>query len=126
MPCKRQSSITKEVARPEIPSEKNSKTMFVVQWNLKSPRENERNLRRPKTMKITSQVSWNQNCRNAKAESCSGEIVKDDSGAYADFIEQCSSASQMTAAKIVDVIAILPDCVTDKTADAVSAYTQVK
>ena len=30
------------------------------------------------------------------------DIVKDDSGAYAVFTEQGSSASQMTAAKVVD------------------------
>ena len=36
------------------------------------------------------------------------DIVKDDSGAYAVFTEQGSSASQMTAAKIMDVIACLP------------------
>ena len=34
-----------------------------------------------------------------------GEIVKDDSGSYAVFTEQGSSASQMTAAKVIDVIA---------------------
>ena len=39
-----------------------------------------------------------------------GDIVKDDSGAYAVFTEQGSSASQMTAAKVMDVIARLPDC----------------
>ena len=33
-----------------------------------------------------------------------GDIVKDDSGSYAVFTEQGSSASQMTAAKIVDII----------------------
>ena len=53
-----------------------------------------------------------------------GDIVKDDSGAYAVFTEQGSSATQMTAAKIMDVIAKLPDC-EGQTADAVSAYTQV-
>ena len=52
-----------------------------------------------------------------------GDIVKDDSGAYAVFTEHGSSASQMTAAKVMDVIARLPDC--DGQA-AVSAYTQVK
>ena len=36
--------------------------------------------------------------------------VKDDSGAYAVFTEQGSSASQMTAAKLMNVIARLPDC----------------
>ena len=33
-----------------------------------------------------------------------GDIVKDDSGSYALFTEQRSSASQMTAAKIMDII----------------------
>ena len=54
-----------------------------------------------------------------------GDIVKDDSGAYAVFTEQGSSASQMTAAKVMDAIARLPDC-DGQAADAVSAYTQVK
>ena len=36
-----------------------------------------------------------------------GDIVKDESGSYAVFTEQGSSASQMTAAKIMD---ITPDC----------------
>ena len=54
-----------------------------------------------------------------------GDIVKDDSGAYAVSTEQGSSAPQMTAAKIVDVIARLPGC-EGQAADAVSAYTQVK
>ena len=52
-----------------------------------------------------------------------GDIVKDDSGACAVFTEQGSSASQMTAAKVMDVIARLPDC-DGQTADAVSAYTR--
>ena len=53
------------------------------------------------------------------------DIGKDDSGAYAVFTEQGSSASQMTAAKIVDVIARLLGC-DGQAADAVSAYTQVE
>ena len=44
--------------------------------------------------------------------------MKDDCGAYAVFTEQGSSASQMTAAKVMDVIAQLPDC-DGTTADAV-------
>ena len=52
-------------------------------------------------------------------------IVKDDSGTYEVLTEQGSSASQMTAAKVMDAIAILPDC-HGQAADAVSAYTQVK
>ena len=54
-----------------------------------------------------------------------GDIVKDVSGSYAVFTEQGSSASQMTAAKIMDIISRLPGCA-GQAADAVSAYTQVK
>ena len=54
-----------------------------------------------------------------------GDIVKDDSGAYAVFTEQGSSASQMRAAEIMDIISRLPGC-DGQAADAVSAYTQVK
>ena len=53
-----------------------------------------------------------------------GDMVKDDSAAYAAFTEQGSSASQTTAAKEMDVIARLPGCV-GQAADAVSAHTQV-
>ena len=53
-----------------------------------------------------------------------GDIVKD-AGSYAVFTEQGSSASQMTAAEVMDVIARLPDC-DGHAADSVSAYTQVK
>ena len=52
------------------------------------------------------------------------DIVKDDSGSYAVFTEQGSSASQMTAAKIMDIISRLPGC-DGQAADAVSACTQV-
>ena len=54
-----------------------------------------------------------------------GDIVKDDSGSYAVYTEQGSSASQRTAAKIMDIISRLPGC-DGQAADAVSAYTQVK
>ena len=54
-----------------------------------------------------------------------GDIVKDDSGSYAVFIEQGSSASQMTAAKVMDAISGLPGC-DGQAADAVSADTQEK
>ena len=53
-----------------------------------------------------------------------GDILKDDSGSYAVFTEQGSSASQITVAKVMDVIAKLPGCV-GQVGDAVSAYTQV-
>ena len=53
------------------------------------------------------------------------DTVRDDSGSCAVFTEQGSSASQMTAAKIMDIISRLPGC-DGQAADAVSAYTQVK
>ena len=46
--------------------------------------------------------------------------MKDDSGSYAAFTEQGSSASQMTAAKIMEIISQLPGCA-GQAADAVSA-----
>ena len=54
-----------------------------------------------------------------------GDIVKDNSGSYAVFTEQGSSASQMTAAKVRDIISRLPGCARPA-ADAVSVDTQVK
>ena len=51
--------------------------------------------------------------------------MKDNSGSHAVFTEQGSSASRMTAAKIMDFICRLPGC-DGQAADAVSAYTQVK
>ena len=49
-----------------------------------------------------------------------GDIVKDDSGSYAVFTEQGSSASQMTAAMVMDIISRLPECA-GQAADAGSA-----
>ena len=54
-----------------------------------------------------------------------GDIVKNDSGSYAVFTEQGSSASQMTSAKVLDVISRLPGCA-GQAADAISACTQVE
>ena len=51
--------------------------------------------------------------------------MKDDSGSYAVFTEQGSSASPMTAAKFMDIVSRLPGCA-GQAADAVSAQTQVK
>ena len=51
--------------------------------------------------------------------------MKDDSGSYAVFTEQGSSASQMTAAKVMDIKSRLQGCA-GQAADAVSAKTQVK
>ena len=51
-----------------------------------------------------------------------GDTVKDDSGSYAVFTGQGSSASQMTAANVMDIISRLPRCA-GQAADAVSAKT---
>ena len=67
----------------------------------------------------------------AKHQKYKGRVVlrsdtaKDDFGSYAVFTEQGSSASQMTAAKVMDIISRSPGCA-GQAADAVSAYTQVK
>ena len=52
-------------------------------------------------------------------------IVKDASGSCAVFTEQGSSASQVTAAIVMDIISRLPGC-SEQAADAVSAYTKVR
>ena len=54
-----------------------------------------------------------------------GDTVKDDSGSNAIYTEHRSSASPMTAAKVMDIISRLPGCA-GQAADAVSAETQVK
>ena len=70
--------------------------------------------------------SWNQSSQKYKGRVVlRGDIVKDDSGAYAVFTEPDSSASQMTAAKVMDVTATLIRC-GGQAADAISAYTQAK
>ena len=51
--------------------------------------------------------------------------MKDDSGSYAVFTEEGSSASQMTAAKVLDVFARLSRCA-GQASDAASAYAHVK
>ena len=54
-----------------------------------------------------------------------GDAVKDDSGSYAAFIEQGTSASLMTTANVLDVISRPPDGGSEAS-DVVSAYAQVK
>ena len=54
-----------------------------------------------------------------------GDIAKDDSGSYAVFTEQGSSAWQVTAAKVMDIISRLPGCA-GQAADTVSAFSEVK
>ena len=54
-----------------------------------------------------------------------GEVVKDDSGSYAVFTEQGSSASHMTPAKVLDVIARLLGWA-GQPSDAVLAHIQLR
>ena len=54
-----------------------------------------------------------------------GDTFQDVSGSYAAFTEQGSPASQMIAAKIMDIISRLPGF-DGQAADAVSAKTHVK
>ena len=50
-------------------------------------------------------LNCRQNTKNYKGRVVlRGDIVKDDSGFHAVFTEQGSSASQMTAAKVMDII----------------------
>ena len=68
-------------------------------------------------------LNWRQSTKNTKGRVVlRGDIVKDDSGSYAVFTEQGSSASQMTAAKVMDIISRLPGC-DGQAADAVSAFS---
>ena len=77
------------------------------------------------TCGIWKMRNWSQSTKNLKGRVVlRGDILKDDSGSYAVFTEQ-RSASQMTAAKVMDIITRLPVCA-GQAADAVSAKTQVK
>ena len=70
-------------------------------------------------------LNWRQSTKNKGRVVLRGDIVEDDSGSYVVFTEQGSSAPQMKAAKVMDIISRLPGCA-GQAADAVSAYTQVK
>ena len=69
-----------------------------------------------KTRAQWASLGWFAEMCQSGSSSCTGNAV---------FTEQGSSASQMTAAKVMDIISRLPGCA-GQAADAVSAYTQVK
>ena len=74
------------------------------------------------TYVIWKMLKWRQKHQQYKSRVVlRGDIVKDDSGSYAVFTKQGSSASQMKAAKVMDIISRLPGC-DGQAADAVSAY----
>ena len=78
------------------------------------------------TSVISRMRSWNQSIKKYEGRVVlRGDTAKDDSGSFAVCRVQSSSASQLTAAQVVDVIARLPHC-EGQAADAVSACTQVK
>ena len=70
-------------------------------------------------------LNWRQSQKYKGRVVLRGDVVKDDSGSCAVFAEQGSSASQLTAPKIMDIISKLPSW-DREAADAISAYTQVK
>ena len=54
-----------------------------------------------------------------------GDTVQDDTGSYGVFTEQGSSASQMTAAKVMDIVSRLPGC-SGQAADAVYPFIPIE
>ena len=110
----------------------------ISEWNLTKVKSKKRVIDEARTSGATVHfciINGHMSSENAELEAkhqkykgrvvLRGDIVKDNSGSYAVFTEQGSSASQMTAAKIMDIISRLPGC-DGQAADAVSAYTQVK
>ena len=80
----------------------------------------------PQAMKIPdAKAAVEKNGRKLKRFRHGSGRKSDDPGSYTVFTEQGSSASQMTAAKVMDIISRLPGCA-GQAADAVSVYTQVK
>ena len=76
------------------------------------------------TYVIWKMLNWRQSTKNTKGRVVlGGDIVKDNSGSYAVFTEQGSSASPMTAAKIMVIISRLPGCAGQAT-DAIPASSQ--
>ena len=75
----------------------------------------------------SSSMMWGTSTLRTLANEDLGTLAQNDplTGSYVVFTEQGSSASQMTAAKVMDILSRLPGC-TGPAADAVSAYTQVK
>ena len=128
-----------ECATHIFPSKnRNSRTLKISAWNLTKVKSKKEVIDEARTSGATVHfASLMDICqlKNAELEAkhqkykrrvvLRGDIVKDNSGSYAVFTEQGSSASQMTAAKIMDIISRLPGC-DGQAADAISAYTQVK
>ena len=93
---------TKVRNRNEVIAEARTKGHTVHQW-----------------ISVISRIrSWSHSFKNTKVV-LRGDVVKDDSGSNAVFTEQGSSVSQMTAAKVMDIISRLPGRA-GQAADAVS------
>ena len=96
-------------------------------WSMKHGIKVEKFILRHWCISVISRIrSWNHNFKKYKGRVVPrGDMVKDDAGSYAVFTRQRWSVAQMTAAKVMDVMARLPGCA-GQAADAVSAETQVK
>ena len=107
-------------------ADKKSETM--KRWSMKQGIKVEKFIFRHRWIFVISRI-LSQSFKKSKVQRQSRtprwDIVKDGSGSYAVFSEQGSSTSQMTAAKVTEIISRLPGCA-GQAADAVSAYTQVK
>ena len=95
-------------------------------WDITKVRSKSEVIDEARTKGAKVHSNWRQSTKKYKGRDVlRGDIVEDDSGSYAVFTEQGSSASQKTAAKVMDIISRLPGC-SGQAAEAVSAKTQVK
>ena len=95
-------------------------------WSMKKGMKEEKFILRHWWIFVMSRIrSWSQNFKYKGRVVLRRGIWKDNSGLYAVCTEQGSSDSQMTAAKVMDVVSRLPGC-TRQAADTVSAYTRVR
>ena len=95
-------------------------------WDITKVRSKSEVIDEARTKGAKVHSNWRQSTKKYKGRDVlRGDIVEDDSGSYAVFTEQGSSASQKTAAKVMDIISRLPGC-SGQAAEAVSAYTRVK
>ena len=118
-----------------------AKEAAVTNWKIASlkriPNKKQTRSNRGGTKKIATQVilvllwtcviskfqNLTINTRSTKARRTAWWCSEDDSGSHALFIEQGSSASHMTAAKVLDVISRLLGCAGKASDFFVSAYT---
>ena len=99
-----------------MPQEKDWENLKILEWQLRKVRNKKevieeardkvRKVHFPSLMDLCHLKNWELEPQYLKYKGRAvlrGDIVKDDSGSYAVFTEQGSSASQMTAAKVMDI-----------------------